>query len=68
MPSASVKKSAKPSAADCRAPTKSSSATTIGPMHGAATMPIVSPMKNAPSTPSPTRPTRRMSGAGTRKL
>ena len=68
MPRARVKKSAKPSAADCRDPTKSSSATTIGPIQGAATMPIVSPMKKAPSTPSPTRPTRRMSGAGTRKV
>src|SRR5947199_2726086 len=57
---------AKPSATDCCAPTKRRSASTAGPMQGAATTPMVRPMKKAPRSPSPTRPRRCMSGEGTR--
>src|SRR2546426_518774 len=65
-PRPSTKKSAKPSATDCRAPTKRRSASTAGPMQGAATTPMVRPMKKAPRSPSPTWPKRCTSGDGTR--
>ena len=38
----------------------------MGPMHGAPTMPMVSPMMNAPTAPSPARPAACISADGMR--